>query len=151
MEFSLNEGTPFAFEGVHSGGQLSGIEVTLTVYSDDDAQALDELFKKKTAMVDDAFANRRYEATLHMKSSTYQEGRPGKTYRFEVKELDEAPQFERLEIEGHTFQVIRNAESLHEDKRDLSEHIATFVAKGISDISKLAKAWAHHDPKNRHR
>ena len=115
MEFSLDAGTPFAFEGVHSGGQLSGIGVRVTVYSDDDAQALDELFKKKTAIVDDAFTNRQYEATLHRKSSMYQEGRPGKTYRFEVKELDEAPQFEQLEIEGHTFAVIRNAERLHED------------------------------------
>ncbi len=115
MEFSLNAGTPFTFEGVHSGGQLSGIKVTVTVYSDDDAQALDELFKKKTAMVDDAFANKRYEATLHRKSTMYQDGRPGKTYRFELTELDEAPQFEQLEIEGHTFTVIRNAEELFEN------------------------------------
>lgn len=115
MEFPPNAGTPFEFEGIHSGGQLSGIEVTVTAYSDDDAQALDELFKKKTVTVDDAFANRQYEATLHRKSSMYQEGRPGRTYRFEVKELDEAPQFEQLEIEGHTFAVIRNAERLHED------------------------------------
>ncbi len=115
MELSPNAGTPFEFEGVHSGGQLSGIEVTVTVYSDDDAQTLDELFQKKTAIVDDAFANRQYEATLHRKSSMYQEGRPGRTYRFEVRELDEAPPFEQLEIEGHTFAVIRNAERLHED------------------------------------
>ena len=115
MEFSPNAGTPFEFEGVHSGGKLSGIEVKVTVYSDDDAEALDELFKKKTAIVDDAFAKRQYEATLHRKSSMYQEGRPGRTYRFEVRELDEAPQFEQLEIEGHTFAVIRNAERLHED------------------------------------
>lgn len=115
MELSLNAGAPFEFEGVHSGGQLSGIEVTVTVYSDDGAQAIDELFKKKTAVVDDVFVNRQYEATLHRKSSMYQEGRPGKTYRFEVRELDEAPQFEQLEIEGHTFAVIRNGERLHED------------------------------------
>ena len=113
MEISPTAGNSFVFEGVHSGGQLSGIKVAVTVYSNDDAHAIDELFEKDCVTVDDPFTNRQYEATLHGKSSMYQEGRPGMTYRFEVKELDEAPQFEQLEIEGHTFAVIRNAEKLH--------------------------------------
>ena len=115
MELSPTAGNPFVFEGVHSGGQLSGIEVGVTVHSNDDAQAIEELFKKDSVTVDDPFTNRQYEAALHRKSSMNQEGRPGKTYRFEVKELDEAPQFDQLEIEGHTFPVIRNAERLHSE------------------------------------
>ena len=113
MELSPTVGNPFVFEGVHSGGQLSGIEVAVTVYSNDDAHAIDELFEKDCVTVDDPFTNRQYEATLHGESSMYQEGRPGKTYRFEVKELDETPQFEQLEIEGYTFTVVRNSESLY--------------------------------------
>ena len=113
MELSPTVGNPFVFEGVHSGGQLSGIEVAVTVYSNDDAHAIDELFERASVTVDDPFTNSQYEAALHGKSSMYQEGRPGKTYRFEVKELDEAPQFEQLEIEGHTFTVIRNSERLY--------------------------------------
>ena len=111
MEILPTAGNPFVFEGIHSGGQLSGIEVAVTVYSNDDAHAIDELFEKDCVTVDDPFTNRQYEATLHGKSSMYLEGRPEKTYRFEVKELDEAPQFEQLEIEGYTFTVIRNSES----------------------------------------
>lgn len=113
LGFSLAAGTPFEFEGIHSGGRLSGIEIAVTVYTNDEAQAIDDLFKKKSVSVDDPFTNKKYKATLHAKSSMYQDGHPGKTYRFEVKELDEAPQFDQLEIEGHTFTVIRNAERLH--------------------------------------
>ncbi len=113
MDISPTAGNPFVFEGVHSGGQLSGIEVAVTVYSNGDAHAIDELFERDSVTVDDPFTNRQYEAALHGKSSMYQERRPGKTYRFEVKELYEALQFEQLEIEGHTFTVIRNSERLY--------------------------------------
>ena len=45
----------------------------------------------------------------------------GTTYQFEVKELDEAPQFEQLNIEGHTFAVLRNSETL--DKKVIAQNI----------------------------
>ena len=153
MELSPTAGNPFVFEGVHSGGQLSGIEVAVTVYSSDDAHAVDELFERDSVTVDDPFTNRQYEAALHGKSSMYQEGRPGTTYRFEVKELDEeAPQFKQLEIEGHTFTVIRNSESLYsKDSVIGTGHIAAFIARGISDISRVTETRAHHDPTSRHR
>ena len=111
--FTLSAGTPFVFDGVHSGRTLSRIEVESTVYSNADAQVIEEPLRKDSVTVADPFTNRHYEATLHGKSSMYQEGRPGKTYRFEVKEMDEPPQFEQLEIEGHIFAVLRNSETLH--------------------------------------
>ena len=76
---------------------------------------MDRLFKEKTVDVTDPFAGRQYAATVESKSSTYREGRHHRTYYFEVKELDEATPFERLEIEGHAFSVIRNTETFHND------------------------------------
>ena len=114
-DFTLPSGSPFEFTGVHSGRELSGIELNVTAYSEVDAHQIEELLKKDTVEVQDPFADRQYEATLTRKSSVYQEGRPERRYHFEVKELDEATPFESLEIEGHTFTVIKNSETLHDD------------------------------------
>ena len=115
IEVPDSAGRPFVFNGVHSGTELSGIDVEITVYSDADIQSIEQLFKKDTVMVEDPFIGREYEAILARKSSSYQEGRPERWYHFEVKELDEAIPFESLEIEAHPFTVIRNTEKLHKD------------------------------------
>ena len=115
IEVPDSAGRPFVFNGVHSGTELSGIDVEITVYSDADMQSIEQLFETDTVTVEDPFTGREYEATLARKSSSYQEGHPERWHHFEVKELDEAIPFESLEIEGHTFTVIRNTEELHKD------------------------------------
>ena len=114
-KFTLSSGSPFEFEGVHSGRDLSGIDMNITAYTDVGTHQVEELIKKDTVEVEDPFTDRKYEAILTSKSSSYQEGRPERGYHFEVKELDEAPPFTQLEIEGHTFNVLRNTESLYKD------------------------------------
>ena len=114
-EFPLSAGKPFAFDGVHSGGPLSGIDITTTVYSDADTKVLEAMLKKGSATIVDPFSDKTYDATLHRTSSMYQEGRQGTTYRFEVKELDKVPQFEQLSIGGHTLTVLRNSETIHKN------------------------------------
>ena len=115
IQVRASAGRPIAFDGVHSGKTLSGIDMEITVNTDADIQAIEELLKKDTVTVEDPFADRQYEATVARKSSGYQEGRPERWYNFEVKEMDEVIPFESLEIEGHTFNVIRNTEQLHHD------------------------------------
>ena len=115
IEVPGSAGRPFVFDGVHSGTELSGIDMEIKIYTDADIQSIEELLKKDTVTVGDPFVDRQYEATLARSSSGYQEGRPERWYHFMVKELDEAIPFELLEIEGHTFTVIRNSETLHND------------------------------------
>ena len=115
IEVPGSAGRPFVFDGVHSGTALSGIDMEIKIYTDADIQSIEELLKKDTVTVGDPFVDRQYEATLARSSSGYQEGRPERWYHFMVKELDEAIPFELLEIEGHTFTVIRNSETLHDD------------------------------------
>ena len=115
-EFTLSSGSPFKFEGVHSGGELSGIDLNIIAYSEVEAHQVEELLKKDTVEVEDPFTDRKYEAILTRKSSSYQEGRREKWYHLEVRELDEAPLFTQLEIEGHSFNVLRNTESLYRDE-----------------------------------
>ena len=111
LKFGLSEGSPFEYDGVHAIGVLSGIQLRFTVYSEADVQVIDDLLKKDTVRVNDPFVSRVYQGKLRRKSSSYQRGVPGKRYNIEVKELDEAPAFEELEIEGQPFSVIVNKES----------------------------------------
>lgn len=113
-EFTLPSGSPFEFPGIHSGGELSGIELNVTAYSDVEAHEIEEILKEKTVSVDDPFADRQYEAVLIRRSSGYQEGRPERWYHFELKEMDESPKFTILEIDGHRFHVLKNTEDQHD-------------------------------------
>ena len=115
IQVRASAGRPFAFDGVHSGKTLAGIDMDVTVRTNADIQTIEELLKKDSVTVEDPFAGRKYEATVARSSSGYQEGRPERWYRFEVKELDEVIPFESLEIEGRTFDVIRNTEQVHSD------------------------------------
>lgn len=108
-------GKPFGFTGVHSEGELSGIELDITVSTEIEIRQLDELFKKSTVMVADPFVDRQYEAVLTNTSYSYQEGLPDRRFRFQVKELDKAKRFDLLEIEGHQFHVLKNVEDLHDE------------------------------------
>ena len=112
---TIHSGRPFEFAGVHSGKDLSGIDLNITAYSEVEASEIDELLKNNTVEVEDPFTDRQYKAILTSKSSIYQEGRSGKRYHFKVKELDEAPRFAQLEVNGHCFDVLKNTESLHKD------------------------------------
>ena len=115
IEFPLSSCSPFEFAGVHSGRELPGIDIDITVYSDVDFHQVEELLQKDTVGVQDPFTARQYKATLTKKSSGYQEGNPARWYRFEVKELDEAKRFAQVEIEGQRFHVLRNIEDFHHE------------------------------------
>ena len=104
-------GVPFEYEGIHSGSRLAGMSMNVTTYTEEEISLVEELIEKATVTVEDPFAGRSYQATLTCQSSSYTQGLPERRYQFEVKEVDEVPTFEVLEIEGHSFPVLRNTES----------------------------------------
>ena len=138
--FTLSSGSPFKFTGVHSGSNLSGIDLNISAYSDVEAHQIEELLKKDTVEIEDPFADRQYEAILTRKSSGYQEGHPEKWYHLEVKELDEATPFESLEIEGHTFTVIKNSET--DDVVGL-KHFIALVTGRVSRVPEHANPFSN--------
>lgn len=115
-ELNSSLGKPFEFSGVHARRNLAGIEVVVIARYEDEIQLIEELIKKKTIMVYDPFVKRDYEAIFGKRTSSHQEGRPEKRFHFEIKELDLAQQFKHLEIEGHRFHVLRNAEKLLDEE-----------------------------------
>ena len=122
IEIPDSNGRPLAFEGIHSGAELSGIELEITVYAEEDIQNMQQLFNSNTVTVEDPFVGREYEARLHKRSSGYQEGDPERWYNFEVRELDKPIAFELLEIEGHTFTVLKNTEE-GDDVNDIGIYV----------------------------
>ena len=115
VQFRDSAGTPFVYEGVHSGSELAGLSMDVTAYTEDDVSLVEELIEKQTVAVEDPYAARLYQATLTRRSSSYTQGWTERRYHFEVKELDEVQAFEVLEIEGQPFQVLRNTESVDGD------------------------------------
>ena len=111
VKFQDSAGAPFEYEGIHSGSRLAGMSMNVTVFTEDDISLVDGLIANSTVTVEDPFVGRSYQATLTRQSSSHTQGRPERRYHLEVKEVDEAPAFEVLEIEGHSFPVLRNRES----------------------------------------
>ena len=115
LDIPFTRGDPSGYIGVHSGAELSAWNLEVTLYADDDITHMEQLLNKSTVTVEDGFAGRQYEATPTRKLTSYQQGRPGKFYQFEVKEVDPVRVFEALEIEGQSFSVIRNTETFDDD------------------------------------
>ena len=168
LQFTLHSGKPFEYDGVHARRELAGIDLDIHVYSDTEVRRMENLFKQDIVEIEDPFAGRQYEGTLHSKSYRYQEGSPRTQYHFEVRELDEAAKFDFLEIEGHRFHVIKNTESLYDDDigihtllRLSSDEFRTFQSLTTSDsvqvkrigvdessITRLFRgtlSWSSHD------
>ncbi len=137
IEFSIDSGSPFEFEGIHSGRVLSGINLDITVYSDEDVRRIEALKKSETVEVDDPFSDKLYEANLSQESYGFREGHPKRWYRFEVKELDEVPKFNSLEIDGCRFRVLRNTEDLVRDgvkREDILLRLSLEEFKEVQDL-----------------
>lgn len=127
VEFPIYWGKHFEYDGVHSGGVLSGIVLEGTLYNDVEISQIMELVKEDIVNVEDPFAGKKYEATIHKRTESYQVGRPGRLYKIEVKELDMPERFDVLEIEGHRFSVISNTETLR--KESIGLHVLLHLSE----------------------
>ena len=118
-EFHAGHGSPFEFDAIHAGGQLSGILLQVTAYTDSDHAMIDDMRAQADedgeVEVNDPFAAREYMATLKLKMSSSSSDRLGETFEFEIKEADVPPSFPAIEIEGQKFAVRANTEQLIDD------------------------------------
>ena len=103
----------FEYKGSHSGETRRGMEMVFTSYSNSDNEQIEALLRNREVVtVADPVARRKYEAKIDRSwSSSYQEGRPTKSYQFTLREIDRAKAFPSLQIEGETFAVLRNTET----------------------------------------
>ena len=122
MDFSVDMGEPFEFDGVHSGRKLSGFKLRFYTESIETSGELDELQaeakREGRISVSDPFAGREYMATLQLRISSSSPDRARKDFEFEIKELDISPAFDDLEVGDLTFTVIQSAKKMHGSEND---------------------------------
>jgi len=112
MAFPITSGTSFSFNGVFSGKELAGIELSFTVYGSQQENIIENILKKEKVTVNDPFTDRTYEATVRMRSNSFQVGKEEKSYVIVLNEIDLLPPVDSVEIDGIKFQVLRYEESI---------------------------------------
>ena len=70
----------------------------------------------KVVSVNDPYVGRRYQARLAVRRTQTQNGVPGKHYVAELREIDKIDAFERLEIDGVEYTVLKYNETLTTEK-----------------------------------
>jgi hypothetical protein len=138
LEFVISDGSPFEFPAVFTDRQLSGIELDFRT-NDAMAEAIEEVFKRDKVKISDPFTNRQYEGKVTLKSSSYQNNRPGRSYRAEVKELDTPPDVHELELNGHRFEVLKYQEYSDKDKKIDRHALLKLSASELESFREVAK------------
>ncbi len=108
-------GRSISFEGRHSGKSLAGLDLSFSVWGQESAEKVEDLFTRDIVQIEDPFLNRSYQASLRKKSDSYRVGHPEHRYVAEIRELDMPPEFNTLDIEGHQFPVLKYIETEHGD------------------------------------
>lgn len=108
--FHPSFGNPVSFQGNLSGKTIAGIDVEFHIEGSGHNSEVDELLNQEVVTVEDPFVNRTYKASIRLTSRSDFNGRSA-SYQFELKEIDVAPEFKILEIEGHQYPVTRHVES----------------------------------------
>jgi hypothetical protein len=112
VEVNAGGGHPVSIEGLHSGKTLAGIDLDMTAPDNSSVEAIEALLKLDSCPVYDPFAGRSYKATLTQRSMSYVDGHPERSYSIEIREIDEIPTVQELDIEGKVFQVLRYSENV---------------------------------------
>lgn len=103
------------YHGVHSGKTLSLLELLITTRNVEQKHKIEQLLAMEKVSVIDPLQNRSFAATLQLQSSSFSDRDPERHYVIELKEIDEPPSFDVLEIQGEPFAVSEYRETLELD------------------------------------
>lgn len=112
IEIHSRAGEGFTFEGVFSNKALSGINLKLENVDKYNQEKIENLLKEKEIDIYDPFSAREYKGTITQKSNSFTVGREVKSYEITVKEIDQIPYFEEIELNGVCFSVLSYEESI---------------------------------------
>src|SRR5688500_1749627 len=105
------------YQGIHSGKLLSSFEIRFTTATRDQNEKIRQLLTKRRVHVSDPVENRSFEASIALKSSSYERGQPERNYVMEAREVDDPPAVEILEIAGERFTVSEYKETTELDEK----------------------------------
>ena len=120
LELDASLGVPISIQAKFSPGILAGIDLNFSVNRDESILKIEDIFQRPEVEVNDPYIGRVYKATVKRTFLSYQENRPERSYKAEVREIDIPPKITHLEINGFEFEVIIYSEredSNHEIRR----------------------------------
>lgn len=116
IDFPMDSGKPFTFDGIFSGNKMAGIEISFTVSGSEQEKMVENLLNKNKVQVEDPFIDRTYETTTFMKQNSFQVGKGEKSYVIELKEIDYPPHVYSVEIDETRLEVLKYEETLIDGK-----------------------------------
>jgi hypothetical protein len=123
--------TPVSFKGAKSGKTLAGIDLRFVI-SRPNINAIEELFKRDSVQVNDPFAGRTYDATFRMTMSSTSDPDRYFEYEAQVREIDVLPVISTIDIDEHTYSVIK-----HEINGDLYNVLLRLNTEQFIEIQEL--------------
>jgi hypothetical protein len=113
FELTTRAGTPFTSKSKLLDKELAGIHLNFDLWDPEDIDQIDRILDKGKAVISDPFVGRVYEASIKRTLLSYQEDRPTRTYKAEIKEIEVAPNVNQLEINSKLYEVIRYKEQVN--------------------------------------
>jgi hypothetical protein len=127
------------YKGIHSGRMLTALDLTITAIGPDDIQKIESLLAKEAITVSDPVQQRTYSASISLQSTSYEDGRPERHYTIEVRESDQIPSFEIIEIDGEEFTVLEYRETEDQDETVGRHVLLKLTGDGLAHLRDRVK------------
>ncbi|EGR0300595.1 hypothetical protein [Vibrio parahaemolyticus] len=123
--------SPAEKDATFSDKKLAVISLDLKDLNEELQQIVSEWNKAREVNVYDPFVDREYRAKVFQKSQSFQSGTNVKSFVIELTEIEEPLQIEKIELNGHAFEVLKYKESIFD---------GTIARQGVLKLSEQSFA-----------
>src|SRR5260221_9420562 len=139
LEIDASYGTSVIVEPKFSKGVLAGIDLNFRVWDDTTVVRVEDVFKHTQIEVNDPYVGRNYRATGKITQFSYQEGRAGRSYVAEVREIDMPPAVTHIEINNVVFEVAKYSEREDSDNRIIRQALFRLSETQFRELQTVTK------------
>ncbi|ELA6640522.1 hypothetical protein RDG75_003543 [Vibrio alginolyticus] len=123
--------SPAEKDATFSDKKLAVISLDLKDLNEELQQIVSEWNEAREVNVYDPFVDREYRAKVFQKSQSFQSGTNVKSFVIELTEIEEPLQIEKIELNGHAFEVLKYKESIFD---------GTIARQGVLKLSEQSFA-----------
>lgn len=104
---------PFESESLLSNNKLAGIRIKLNDISPEQQKIVTKLLSQNEVSVVDPFSKREYSANMTKPQEKLSSNNNLRSYTLEVKEIESIPYFEKISLNGKTYDILGYGEKLY--------------------------------------
>ncbi|ELB2279189.1 hypothetical protein ACVTOK_002724 [Vibrio alginolyticus] len=123
--------SPAEKDATFSDKKLAVISLDLKDLNEELQQIVSEWNEAREVNVYDPFVDREYRAKVFQKTQSFQSGTNVKSFVIELTEIEEPLQIEKIELNGHAFEVLKYKESIFD---------GTIARQGVLKLSEQSFA-----------